>query len=107
MTLSTSGVTLEGAGKGIAVFFTPDFSVLLDPNVWMDAAGQIFFRFNKQKYHVSMKMREIFPSIDLVVISTQNVKWVESCEIIIAQSEHNSALTLLQCGIYRSALILP
>ncbi|KAL5258866.1 hypothetical protein ACHWQZ_G009358 [Mnemiopsis leidyi] len=37
------GVSLKGAGKGIAVLFTPDFSVLYDPNVWMDAAGQIFY----------------------------------------------------------------
>ncbi|KAL5258489.1 hypothetical protein ACHWQZ_G009103 [Mnemiopsis leidyi] len=37
------GVTLEGAGNGIKVLFTPDFGKLLDPIVWMDAAGQIFY----------------------------------------------------------------
>jgi len=37
------GVTLEGAAKGILVFFKPDFNRLLDPTVWMDAAGQIFY----------------------------------------------------------------
>ncbi|XP_063689888.1 sodium- and chloride-dependent GABA transporter 1-like isoform X2 [Bolinopsis microptera] len=37
------GVTLEGAGNGIKVFFTPDFEKLLDPFIWMDAAGQIFY----------------------------------------------------------------
>lgn len=36
-------MSLPGAGKGLKVLFTPDFSVLLDPNVWMDAAGQIFY----------------------------------------------------------------
>ena len=37
------GVTLEGAWLGIKVLFTPDFARLLDPIVWMDAAGQIFY----------------------------------------------------------------
>lgn len=37
------GITLEGAGNGIKVLFTPDFEKLLDPTVWMDAAGQIFY----------------------------------------------------------------
>eukprot|EP00116_Pleurobrachia_bachei_P002988 sb/3463250/ len=41
--LFVRGVTLKGALTGIAVFFTPDFSRLLDPIVWMDAAGQIFY----------------------------------------------------------------
>jgi SNF family Na+-dependent transporter len=37
------GVTLEGAGKGVAFLFTPDWSTLYDPVVWLEAAGQIFY----------------------------------------------------------------
>eukprot|EP00794_Sanderia_malayensis_P007056 gene7056-7848_t len=37
------GVTLEGAGKGIEKFFKPDFSRLKEPEIWMDAATQMFF----------------------------------------------------------------
>ncbi|WAR13329.1 S6A18-like protein [Mya arenaria] len=37
------GVTLEGFHHGVARFFTPDFSRLADPQVWLEAATQIFF----------------------------------------------------------------
>lgn len=35
--------TLEGAMDGIKAYLTPDFSVLTNPNVWIDAYSQIFF----------------------------------------------------------------
>jgi len=37
------GVTLPGALSGLDYFFKPDFSKLLDPQVWLSAYGQIFF----------------------------------------------------------------
>ncbi|XP_012561513.2 sodium-dependent neutral amino acid transporter B(0)AT3 isoform X1 [Hydra vulgaris] len=37
------GVTLEGASIGIKTLFTPDFSKLKDPTIWMDAATQMFY----------------------------------------------------------------
>ncbi len=37
------GVTLPGAMDGLNYFFTPDFSKLTNPNVWLAAYGQIFF----------------------------------------------------------------
>ncbi|KAI8499889.1 neurotransmitter:sodium symporter [Branchiostoma belcheri] len=37
------GVTLEGAGKGLVYYLTPDFSRLADSQVWYDAASQIFY----------------------------------------------------------------
>lgn len=37
------GITLPGAVDGLAYMFTPDISRLADPNVWRDAATQIFF----------------------------------------------------------------
>ena len=36
-------VTLEGAAAGLDVLFTPDFSALGDPAVWVAAYGQVFF----------------------------------------------------------------
>lgn len=36
-------VSLEGAGKGIAVYLTPDFSKLGERKIWIDAFSQIFF----------------------------------------------------------------
>jgi NSS family neurotransmitter:Na+ symporter len=37
------GVTLEGAANGLDFYLRPDFSKLLEPNVWLGAYGQIFF----------------------------------------------------------------
>ncbi|MCA1011093.1 sodium-dependent transporter [Halobacillus halophilus] len=36
-------VTLEGAADGLSAFFTPEWSRIADPNVWVAAYGQIFF----------------------------------------------------------------
>jgi len=37
------GVTLPGAGIGLKALFYPDFTRLSDPQIWMDAATQMFF----------------------------------------------------------------
>ncbi|XP_031560121.1 sodium- and chloride-dependent transporter XTRP3-like [Actinia tenebrosa] len=37
------GVTLDGAGDGIAHMFKPQFHKLLNPQVWLEAATQIFY----------------------------------------------------------------
>lgn len=37
------GITLPGAMDGLAYYLTQDFSVLLKPDVWIAAYGQIFF----------------------------------------------------------------
>jgi len=37
------GVTLSGAGKGVVYYLYPDFKKLLEPQVWVRAASQIFY----------------------------------------------------------------
>uniref|UniRef100_A0A5K4EBM3 Transporter n=1 Tax=Schistosoma mansoni TaxID=6183 RepID=A0A5K4EBM3_SCHMA len=37
------GALLPGSGAGVLYYLTPDFSRLTDPQVWADAATQIFF----------------------------------------------------------------
>lgn len=37
------GITLKGAGLGLDYFLHPDFSKILDPQVWLAAYGQIFY----------------------------------------------------------------
>ena len=41
--LAVWGLTLEGAGVGIAAYLKPDFSKLADYKVWVNAYSQIFF----------------------------------------------------------------
>lgn len=36
-------VTLPGAIQGLEAFFAPDFSAIMEPDVWVAAYGQIFF----------------------------------------------------------------
>lgn len=39
------GITLEGAGAGLMHMYTPKVSKLFEPQVWLDAATQVFYSF--------------------------------------------------------------
>jgi NSS family neurotransmitter:Na+ symporter len=41
--LVVRGITLPGAAEGLNFYLAPDFSKLLEPQVWLAAYGQIFF----------------------------------------------------------------
>jgi len=41
--LVVRGLTLPGASEGVTQYLKPDFSRILDPSVWIDAYGQVFF----------------------------------------------------------------
>ncbi|AOR24375.1 sodium-dependent transporter [Clostridium taeniosporum] len=41
--IAIRGTTLEGATLGLNTLFTPDWSKVLDPKVWVAAYGQVFF----------------------------------------------------------------
>ena len=43
LTMVGIALTLPGAAKGLDALFTPDWSKLSDPGVWVEAYGQIFF----------------------------------------------------------------
>lgn len=39
------GITLPGAGAGLAHMYTPKMEMLLEPRVWLEAATQVFYSF--------------------------------------------------------------
>lgn len=41
--MAIKGVTMPGAMNGVAAFFVPDFAALSDPQLWIDAVGQVFY----------------------------------------------------------------
>lgn len=41
------GATLPGASNGIWFYIKPDWSKLLQPDVWADSASQVFYSFGK------------------------------------------------------------
>ncbi|MCU0727381.1 MAG: sodium-dependent transporter, partial [Planctomycetes bacterium] len=41
--MAVKGLTMSGAGAGMARLFIPDFSALSDAEIWVDAVGQVFF----------------------------------------------------------------
>ena len=41
--MAISGFTLPGALNGLKAFFVPDFSKLVEPSIWIDAIGQVFY----------------------------------------------------------------
>lgn len=43
LVLIIRGITLQGAANGLDFYLKPDFSELLNPDVWLGAYGQIFF----------------------------------------------------------------
>ncbi|MBI9113593.1 sodium-dependent transporter [Sanguibacter suaedae] len=72
VTLVVRALFLEGAGEGLTAFFTPDWSALADPGVWIAAFAQIFFSLSIAfgimiTYSSYLKRRSNLTSTGLVV----------------------------------------
>ncbi len=67
---------LKGAAQGIAVYLTPDFSMLSKPRIWIDAFSQIFFTlslaFGIMIAYASYLPRKVDIIKDAVIISVGN-----------------------------------
>jgi len=69
-------VSLPGAGEGLKVYLSPDFSLLSDPKIWIDAFSQIFFTlslaFGIMIAYASYLPRKADIVKDAVIISVGN-----------------------------------
>ena len=41
--MAIKGCTMPGAGEGLVMFFKPELNAFLDPTLWVDAIGQVFY----------------------------------------------------------------
>jgi SNF family Na+-dependent transporter len=69
-TLLVRAVTLEGAGEGLLLYVTPDWSKLYTSECWIDSATQIFFAYSIGKKNLVIY---IFCFTVFVVYSVPNV----------------------------------
>jgi SNF family Na+-dependent transporter len=53
-TLLVRAVTLEGAGEGLLLYVTPDWSKLYTSECWIDSATQIFFAYSIGKKNLDL-----------------------------------------------------
>ncbi len=69
-------LSLKGAGEGLRVYLSPDFSLLRNPQIWIDAFSQIFFTlslaFGIMITYASYLPRRVDIVKDAVVISVGN-----------------------------------
>lgn len=69
-------LNLKGAGRGLAVYLKPDFSLLANPQIWIDAFSQIFFTlslaFGIMIAYASYLPRKADIVKDAVIISVGN-----------------------------------
>ena len=74
--LLVRGLTLEGAEAGLAYYLTPNFAALKNPQVWLDAYGQIFFSltlgFGVMIAYASYEPRRSDVNNDCFIISLGN-----------------------------------
>ena len=41
--MAVKGCTMPGSAEGVQILFVPDWSMLSDPSLWVDAIGQVFY----------------------------------------------------------------
>ncbi|GJM26914.1 MAG: symporter [Phycisphaerae bacterium] len=76
-------LTLDNIGAGLGFMWNPDWHALKNPEVWMRAAGQIFFSLSVGFGLILCYSSYLKPSDDVVLTSLSASSANEFCEVIL------------------------
>ncbi|MCR5584232.1 MAG: sodium-dependent transporter, partial [Lachnospiraceae bacterium] len=75
--LAVRGITMPGAGEGLAKLFIPDWSALKDSTLWVDAIGQVFYSLSIAMAimvaYGSFLKKEANVAVDTVIIAVADM----------------------------------
>ncbi len=76
-------LTLDNIGKGLGFMWNPEWHLLKNPDVWMRAAGQIFFSLSVGFGLILCYSSYLKPSDDVVLTSLSASSANEFCEVVL------------------------
>lgn len=96
------GATLDGAVDGILFYITPEWDRLTSPDVWADAASQVFYSFglacSSLVTFASYNHVNKFTVLLLIFFATSSVPFIMPCCFVSLATKARDLLSeLLHC----------